>query len=215
MESQPVGSRKSLERAGKLNQLLRPKVSRLARALNSSDLQHREHTCDVDHLKAAGLTAIRKNLGVLIVEAREGAAGEGSHAVARIKDLERALIPRITRMAQRWSLRVDAEKVSVQITKELVLDRCSKCQGRGFIPMKYDGQRLVAVSEDLDGAAKDVECDLCLGSGASRRDYHARAKSAGFDDYDKRLSDWWEAVLQSCADAELSARQAMWRRLRR
>lgn len=189
-------------------------MTRLARALNSSDLAHLEHDCDVDMLQASGLTAITRNLGVLIIEAKEGAAGEGSHAVARIKDLEHALGPRIKRLARRWKIKVDADRVSVLVARELILDRCGVCQGRGVIPMKYDGQRMVALTDDLDGSAQDVDCTVCFGSGAGRRDHHARAKSAGFSDYSKRLSEWWEALLQSCADAELSARQAMWRRLK-
>ena len=190
-------------------------MSRLARALNSSDLAHQEKDCDVDMLQAAGLTAINRNLGVLIVEAKEGAAGEGSHAVARIKDLEEALKPRISRIARRWRVRVDVDGVSVKVARELILDRCSVCQGRGTIPMRYDGQRMVAVSEDLDGSAKDVDCHVCLGSGAAKRDYHGRAKSAGVAEYTKALGEFWEALLNSCADAELSARVAMWGRLRK
>lgn len=190
-------------------------MSRLARALNSSDLAHSDRDCDVDVLQAAGLTALTRNLGILIIEAKEGAAGEGSHAVARIKDLEEALKPRITRIARRWRIRVYVDGVSAKVAKELILDRCSVCQGRGVIPMKYDGQRLVAVGEDLDGSAKDVECHVCLGSGAAKRDYHGRAKSAGWNEYTKKLGEFWEALLNSCTDAELSARVAMWGRLKR
>ena len=214
-------------------------MTRLAKALNSSDLAHEEQDCDVDLLQAAATTAMPKltdeereqakrgeflavtadadrtrSLGVLIVEAKEGAAGEGAHAVARIKDLEDALGPRIKRLARRWNIKVDAGRVSALVAKELILDRCTVCQGRGVIPMKYDGQRMVAIADDLDAAAHDVDCHVCFGSGAGRRDHHARAKSAGFSEYSSRLSDWWEALLNSCADAELSARVAMWRRLK-
>ena len=189
-------------------------MTRLAKALNSSDLEHHEADCDVDVLQAAGLTGIHRCLGMLIIEAKEGAAGEGSHAVARIRDLEHALEPRVARLARRWSVRVNVEGVAVMVAKELVLDRCTVCQGRGFIPMKYDGQRMVAVVEDLDGSAKDVDCHVCLGSGAGRRDFAGRAKSAGMNEYTKLLAEFWEALLQSCADAELGASRAMWRRLR-
>jgi hypothetical protein len=188
-------------------------MTRLARALTSEDLSHREGDCDPDHLQAAGLTSIHRNLGVLIIEAKEGAAGEGAHSVARVKDLELALQTRIKRMAQRWKLSVNVVGVSVKVTRELVLDRCGVCQGRGFIPMRYDGTRLIAVVED-DGPTKDVDCAVCLGSGAARRDYHGRAKAAGFSEYTKRLAEWWEAVLASCCDAEIGARSSMRRRLR-
>lgn len=190
-------------------------MTRLARALNSDDLTHQEHDCDTDLLQAAGLTAIRRNLGILIVEAKEGAAGEGSHSVARIKDLENALKPRVGRIARRWRVRVDVDGVAVKVAQELILDRCGVCQGRGLIPMKYDGQRLVAISEDADAKSQDVECHVCLGSGAAKRDYLGRAKSAGVSEYTKVLGEFWEALLNSCADAELSARVAMWRRLKR
>jgi hypothetical protein len=109
---------------------------------------------------------------------------------------------------------VDVEGVSVRVARELILDRCGVCQGRGFIPMKYDGQRMVAISDDMASSTMDVECHVCLGSGAARRDYLGRAKSAGFKEYTKKLGEFWEAVLNSCADAELSARVNMWRRLR-
>jgi hypothetical protein len=188
-------------------------MTRLSKALNSKDLEHEEHDCDVDVLQATGGTAIRRNLGVLILEAREGAAGEGAHAVARIRDLEEALRQRIQGIARRWRVRVNAVGVAAKVTRELVLDRCSVCQGRGHIPMKYDGSRMVAVVED-DGPTKDVDCSVCLGSGAARRDYHGRAKAAGFQEYTKRLGEWWEAVLQSCCDAEISARASIKRRLR-
>jgi hypothetical protein len=179
-------------------------MTRLARALNSDDLSHQEGPCDADVLQATGTTAIYRNLGVLILEAREGAAGEGSHAVARIKDLEHALEDRIKRVAQRWNIRVDLHGVASQVARELILDRCTQCQGRGFLPMSY-----------VSGQAEDVnmDCQSCHGTGAGRRDYHARAKSAGWSNYDQRLGEWWEAVIQSCGDAEALARVAVWRRL--
>lgn len=190
-------------------------MSRIAAALNSDDLSHREHDCDSDVLKATGFASVRRSLGVLIVQAKEGCAGDGPHAAARIKDLEHALRHQVKRVARRWRIAVEVDGVAAQITKELILDRCGVCQGRGFIPMKYDGTRFVAVVVDQDDSAKDVECHTCLGSGAARRDYHGRAKSAGFKDYNKQLGEWWEAVLQSCCDAEVNARAEIWKRLNR
>lgn len=188
-------------------------MTRLARALNSSDLTHEPTPCDADVLQATGSSSIKSGLGVLIIEAREGAAGDGPYAVARIKDLERALERHVKRLARRWGVSVLLRGVSVQVTKELVLDRCVTCHGRGFIPMKYDGERMVEVNEDND-LTKDVDCATCFGSGAARRDYSARAKSAGWKDYDERLGSWWEALLQSCCDAEITARRAIYRRLK-
>lgn len=189
-------------------------MTRLARALNSDDLTHLEHDCDVDVLQATGAAAINKALGVLIIEAKEGAAGDGAHAVARIKDLEEALERRVKAIAQRWKVRVDVVGVAAHVVRELILDRCPQCQGRGFIPMRYDGMRMVAVVGDDEGA-KDVDCVVCFGSGAARRDYDGRAVSAGWDKYTKQLGEWWEAVLQSCCDAEMSARRSIWLKLRK
>jgi hypothetical protein len=182
-------------------------VSRLARALNSDDLTHRPTDCDADILQATGTTAIYRSLGVLIIEAKEGAAGEGSHAVARIKDLEQGLGLHLKRMARRWHLRVSTDGVSAQMARELILDRCEQCQGRGYLPMSY-------VSGHVDEEV-NMNCEGCHGTGAGRRDYHARAKSAGFTEYTKRLGEWWDAVMQSCSDAESSARRLIWRKLKR
>jgi hypothetical protein len=188
-------------------------MTRLSAALNSDDLSHRESACDVDVLQCTGLTSIQKNLGVLIVEAKEGCAGESSDSVSRIRDLQQALESQIKRIGRRWSVSVNINGVAAQVVRELILDRCSVCQGRGVIPMKYDGTRLIYVSDD-ESKTKDVECAVCFGSGAARRDYDARAKAAGVKEYTKRLGEWWEAVLQSCCDVEISARREIWRRLR-
>jgi hypothetical protein len=182
-------------------------MTRLARALNSDDLSHEEGPCDTDVLQATGTVSIYRGLGVLILEAKEGAAGEGAHAVARIKDLERALGARIKRMAQRWRLRVDVDGVASQIARELILDRCLHCQGRGFTPMSY-------TSSDEIFDEVNMTCEPCHGSGAGRNDYHARYKAAGFNEYTRQLGDWWEAVIQSCCDAENSARSYVWRKLK-
>lgn len=181
-------------------------MTRLARALNSSDLSHEEHPCDADVLQATGTTAIYKGLGVLILEAKEGAAGEGSHAVARIKDLEHALEAHIHRLARRWRVRVHLARVASQVARELVLDRCTQCQGRGFLPMSY-------VSGHLDDEV-NMDCQTCHGTGAGRRDYHARSKAAGWSDYEERLGEWWEALIQSCLDMEAGARSSIGRRLK-
>lgn len=183
-------------------------MTRLARALNSDDLKHEDRPCDVDVLQAAGLTAIKRGLGMLVLEAKE------AQSVARIKALEASFCGVVHKWARRWKVRVEAASVAAFMVRELVLDRCLVCQGRGFIPMKYDGQRMVAVIED-EGPTKDVDCSVCLGSGAARRDYHGRAKAAGWKEYDKRLGEWWEAMLGHFADAELGARQEMYRRLKR
>ena len=188
-------------------------MSRLASALTSDDLGHYEHACDSDVLQATGLTSVHRNLGVLILEAKEACAGTSADSVSRIRDLEAALNTQVKKIARRWQMRVEVNGVAHQIVRELILDRCPVCQGRGHIPMKYDGTRLVAVQGDDEGA-KDVDCSVCLGSGNARRDYHARAKSAGQPEYTRRLGEWWDAVLQSCCDAELNARASIWRRLK-
>ncbi len=185
-------------------------MSRIARALNSGDLSHHEHACDVDVLLAAGAVARRRPLGVLIVEAIEGAAGDGPHAQARVCDLQTAIVGLVSRIAMRWRLAVDARAVARLVVRELVLDRCHVCHGRGYLPLRYDGSR-AELGED---SRRRADCHTCLGSGQSRRDPDARARAAGHASYSARLGEWWDAVLTACAQAELSARCGIGRRLR-
>jgi len=190
-------------------------LTRLSSALNSSDLTHYESDCDSDLIRAAGLTSIKKTLGVLIVEATEGATGDCPHSAARVRDLQNALHSRVQRWARRCNIKVNRAGVAALIVRELILDRCPHCQGRGHIPMRYDGQRLVVVGIETVDPTVDADCPVCLGSGKAKRNYHARAKAAGLEDYDRRLDDFWKYALDACAEAEASARADMWRRLRR
>jgi hypothetical protein len=98
-------------------------LSRLARALTSHDLKHHERPCDVDVIQAAGLSGIKRKLGVLILEAREGCAGESSDSKSRLRDLFEALHQKIKKEAMRSRLKVNALNVSALILRELVLDR--------------------------------------------------------------------------------------------
>jgi hypothetical protein len=78
------------------------------------------------------------------------------------------------------------------------------CQGRGFIPLSYSAAEENAWSD----------CTSCLGSGQARRDYEARAKAAGHKSYGTDLDQFWDSVLERCADLELSALRNMKKRLR-
>jgi hypothetical protein len=187
-------------------------VSRLARALCSHDLKHYERPCDVDVLQAAGLSGIKKRLGVLILEAREGCAGESSDSKARLRDLFEALHAKIKKDAMRAKLRVNALNVAALMMRELVLDRCQVCQGRGFLPMRYDGRRFVVVGGENHEATNESECTVCFGSGAARRIPANRERAAGIG-YDKRLSEWWDAVLTELTYLEGEARRSIFSRL--
>jgi len=188
-------------------------MSRLSQALTSSDLQHHEKPCDVDVVRAAGLSAIRKKLGVLILEAREGCAGESSDSKARLRDLFEALHVKIKKDAMRAKLRVNAVNVAALMMRELILDKCQVCQGRGFLPMRYDGRRFVVVGGEEPDATNEAECTICFGSGAARRQPANRERAAGIG-YDKRLSEWWESMLTEFVYLEGEARREVWKRLR-
>jgi hypothetical protein len=186
-------------------------MSRLSQALTSSDLMHHERPCDVDMVRAAGLTSIRKKLGVLILEAREGCAGESSDSKARLRDLFEALHEKIKRDAMRAKIKLHALNVASLMLRELILDRCQVCQGRGFLPMSYDGRRFVVVGGEEKEATNEAECTACFGSGAARRQPINRERAAGVE-YSKRLSDWWEAMLTEFVYLEGEARREMWLR---
>jgi len=112
---------------------------------------------------------------------------------------------------------LEEEKSLFDISKnaKLVLDKCQHCQGRGHIPMRYDGQRLVVIGGEAIDATVEADCPVCLGSGKARRNYYQRAKAAGYVDYSKRLDEFWKYALDVCATHEASARAEMWRRIRR
>jgi DnaJ-class molecular chaperone len=191
-------------------------MSRLARALNSSDLSEAEYLVDSDVLKAAALSQVRKgsknapgsllrdSLGMMLSEARHGACGDSSHAVARIKDVQQDLELKLRKWSMRWPIRVTEPEMAELLVRELLLDFCVVCQGRGFIPLSYTSVEEAAWSD----------CSSCLGSGQAKRDYEARAKAAGHKDYSTDLDQFWDSVLDRCTDLEIGAQRKMWKRLR-
>lgn len=172
-------------------------MSRIAAALNTDDLTHEEAPCDADTVRALGLTAIHRQLGVLIVEAKEACAGESPHDAARTRDLIAAVFNVAYKQAKRDKLTIDCEGVSKVLVRELILDRCPRCQGRGFLPLAYGPEE----SDELKGA----DCPTCFASGRARRDFEGRAKAAGHPAYSAALQRFYEAVESRLAEAELSA----------
>lgn len=177
-------------------------MSRIAAALNSSDLSHKHDDREpgivhVDVVRSLGLTAIHRSLGVLILEAKEACAGDSPHDAARIRDLIDAVFNCVRKQERRDKLKVDTRAVASLLVKELVLDRCPRCQGRGFLPLAYGPE----VRDDDRGA----DCPTCLGSGRARRDFQGRASAAGHPDYNRALKRFYEAVESRLIEAEWSA----------
>lgn len=178
-------------------------MTRLSAALNSDDLQHHnEYLCDVNIIHAAGVGHMREPLGVLIVEAKEGCAGEGSDSVARIRSLEQALCLRVSRWAKKWRVQVFTHLVADHIVRELLLNQCVRCQGRGFLPLAY------GIESDGEGGA---QCTDCVGTGKARPNHQARAIAAGWPQYHPLLDSWFGYVLSRCDEAESTARREMGR----
>lgn len=174
-------------------------MSRIARAVNSSNLRpdpEPEHYADVDVLTALGLTSIRHKLGVSLMEL-EGCAGEGSTDKARVRETIELIRREVEKQARRDNIAVQHKAVAELICRELIL-RCSRCQGRGFLPLAYGPES----SDDLKGA----ECPDCAGSGRARRDLRARARAAGHPDWTQALKRFWQAVESRLNDAEGFAR---------
>lgn len=179
-------------------------MTRIASALNSDDLTHEDQACDVDTVRALGLTAINRPLGVLIIEAMEACAGDGPDSRARIRELTEAVRGLVQAQSARQSIKVNFASVADLIVRELVLDRCSRCGGRGFLPLAY--------GPDASGDLTGEDCPTCLGSGRARRDFKGRAKAAGLPDYSRPLDAFWEAVEGRLAEAEMDARWQVKRR---
>lgn len=187
-------------------------MTRIASALNSTDLSHRHFDrepglVDCDVVRALGLTAINRSLGVLILECKQSCAGESPHDAARIRELTSAVRKAVHSQATRDKLTVRFQAVAEFIVKEMILDRCPRCQGRGFLPLAY--------GPDTADEERGADCPTCLGSGRARRDFDGRAKAAGHPDYGHALKQFWEAVECRMVEAEAKAARQHRGRLRR
>jgi hypothetical protein len=182
-------------------------MSRIAAALNSDDLQHHERPCDADTVRALGLTAIHRSLGILLIEAKEACAGDSPHDAARLRDLIGAVKNVTQRQADRDKLSLNAQAVAEVLVKELILDRCPRCQGRGFLPLAY--------GPDQADDARGADCPTCFASGRARRDLEGRASAAGLSTYSTRLQRFYEAMESRLAEAEILAFEHYQRRFHR
>lgn len=173
-------------------------MTRIASALHSGDLTHHERPCDSDTVRALGLTAIHRSLGVLVMEALESCAGDSPHDAARVRDLIAAIRPRVQSQADRDKITVRVWSVAEFLTREIILDRCPRCSGRGFLPLQYGPE----ATEELRGE----ECPSCNGSGRAKRDLHGRARAAGHAEYSEALKRFYEALENRLSEAEQAAR---------
>lgn len=170
-------------------------MTRLSAALNSDDLYHHERLCDVNFVHGAGACHFRRFWGIQIIEAREASAGEDWHSAARVRALQWTLARKVDRWSRNERMRVPAYPVACLMTRELLLDQCPRCEGRGFLPLSYG----------LDAADQTgAECPDCGGRGKAKANKAAREEAIGRP-YDAKLDDWWERVIARCMDAENAA----------
>jgi hypothetical protein len=179
-------------------------MTRLSSALHSSDLSHKETDCDADTLQAAGMAAQHVPLGVLLAEVLESACGDSGASVTRLRELNRVVCLRVAKWSSAWGIKVNSRAVGEMMVRECVLDRCERCSGRGFLPISYG----LDVTE-----TGGVDCPTCFGSGSGKRNHNARALAAGHDQYNRRLSDFWEDGLKRLTMEMASAKGYMTNKL--
>lgn len=173
-------------------------MTRISSALNSDDLSQQERPCDVDTVRALGLTAIHRGMGVLMMEALESCAGDSSHDRARVRQLIAAVHERVRKQAQRDKIAIRLWPVAEFLVRELLIDRCPRCSGRGFLPLAY--------GPDAGTELRGEECPSCSGSGRAKRDLNGRARAAGHDEYSPALKAFYEAMESRLVEAEEIAR---------
>jgi hypothetical protein len=132
------------------------------------------------------------------MEALEACAGDSPHDAARVRDLISAVMPKVQAQARRDKIEVRVWSVAEFLVREIILDRCPRCGGRGFLPLQYGPES----TEELRGE----ECPSCSGSGRAMRDLHGRARAAGHDEYDGALKRFYEALETRLSEAEQAAR---------
>lgn len=173
-------------------------MTRISSALNSDDLSQQERPCDVDTVRALGLTAIHRGMGVLMMEALESCAGDSSHDRSRVRQLIAAVQERVRKQAQRDKIAIRLWPVAEFLVRELLIDRCPRCSGRGFLPLAY--------GPDAGTELRGEECPSCSGSGRAKRDLNGRARAAGHDEYSPALRAFYEALEGRLSEAESAAR---------
>ena len=172
-------------------------MTRISSALQSSDLTHKDRPCDSDTVRALGLVAIHRPLGVLVMEALESCAGDSRHDARRVRDLIEAVSEVAKKQAQRDRIKIQAHKVAEVMVKELIYP-CARCGGRGFLPLTYGPE----ASDELRGE----ECPTCGGSGRARRDFRARGEATGHDHYSIAVKRFYEALETRLNEAEWTSR---------
>lgn len=192
-------------------------IERIAAALQSSDLSHHERPCDSDTVRALGLAGVHRSLGVLIMEAKEACAGSSYGDAAKVRDLIGAVQNVVRKQARRDNLVVNAYAVAALMVKEIILDRCPRCSGRGFLPLSYsqiENDRSQNGGDNPHSGDRGVDCPTCFASGRAPRNFDERVRVAGLDAYTIALKRFYEALEGRLAEAELGAMVDYRRRFR-
>ena len=137
-------------------------------ARQSSSLRHSrsEVRTATDTLQALALCG-----DSILIEFQAAAGESGVKVVREFQDRVYGKAVRLTNGAYR------AMGIAMQVVRELMLDKCPVCQGRGYIPASADGEN-----------EREHSCLACNSTGKIAQDDGQRALMAGADRYTNDLA---------------------------
>ena len=127
-------------------------MERLAEAIHSGDLSHREQICDVDYVNALGMAARRHRHGAALLEL------DLSLSATAVPAALKASTDIVRRVADRhgWSMTpMKARRIGMEALRYYLRPACEGCRGRG----------VVGVERGQPETWHPRPCSACSGSG--------------------------------------------------
>lgn len=198
-------------------------MTQISHALQSTDLSEAPATLhrirDVDVLRAlagAAISSVRyrpgrgarresNQLGIAMLEARHGAAGDGPDATRLYKAAVAAVMGAIDGASD--GTRLSRYGMAQRIVYEMLMDRCMDC---------VEGIRPVVVHEATDRLQECV-CETCAGTGLPRVSHRSRRRAAMVtaEVYNAGVGALYIEIMAEAGAAEIDAYGEMRGRLRR